>query len=97
MPYSSCGVTSSLVSHVNASDYGITPATADCGPLIANLPKYTEVWFGPGQYTFQTYPTQSAFSNVFYRGRSTIWYCTGSLTPNFDKTKIAFSWVYTGS
>jgi hypothetical protein len=82
------------IRRVAASAYGITTATADCGPLIAKLPKYTEVWFAPGIYTFATYPTQEAFSNVFYRGNTTVWRCTGSLLPDFDLTKIAFNWVY---
>jgi hypothetical protein len=85
-----------LVRQVSAEAYGITTSTPDCGPLIQNLPKYTEVWFGPGVYTFQTYPTQAAFSNVFYRGYETIWECTGSLGADYTVlNNFAFNWIYT--
>jgi hypothetical protein len=77
---------------VDSSAYGITPATADCGPLIAKIPKYVEVWFSPGTYTFKTYPTQKDFSNVFYRSTGAIWKCV-TPKPDWDPTPV-FNWIY---
>lgn len=76
----------------DAADYGITPTTSDCGPLIARLPKYTEIWFAPGTYTFQSYPTKADFSNVFYRSHGAIWQC---VTPKADwDPSPVFNWSY---
>jgi hypothetical protein len=80
--------------HFQAAWAGIFPSNADNGALISRVPKYSECWFQAGVYTFATYPSQNDFSNVFWRGFSYAFYCTGLLTPDFDQTKIAFDWTY---
>lgn len=76
--------------------WGFTPASSDTGPLFAKIPFYTYTHFGPGIYTFLTYPTQAAFSAKFYRGSSTIWNCVGTIGTGtaFTLTDVAFDWVW---
>jgi hypothetical protein len=76
---------------------GMFTTTADIGPLFKNVPSYCECWFEPGVYTVDVYPSLSDFSNVFWRGNSTLWNCIGQIGngTQFDITQIAFQWVYT--
>jgi hypothetical protein len=75
---------------INARDYGITPDTADCGPLIASLPTFVEVWFETGTYTFLTSPTLSQWANRTYRGLATTWNSV-SVSPGVPYTNITSS------
>jgi hypothetical protein len=82
--------------NVQAAWYGITPATTDIGPYFALFPQYRYIWFQPGAYTVQTYPTETQFNNKFYRGVSTIWRCAGSLAGSLSTGDLlpAFTWSF---
>ncbi len=83
--------------HFQAAWAGILVSNADNGSLMENVPRFCECWFKSGIYQFITYPSQSAFSNVLWRGVDTIWNCTGTIGSGsaFSLTDIAFNWDWT--
>lgn len=93
---------------------GIFASNADNGPLIGRVPKYTTCTLpvadtlnpntlaNTNALTFQTFPTNEQFSNVKWRGFSTVFSAAGSLgdaqplsVPQLNQ--VAFDWCYVPS
>lgn len=72
---------------------GIFTTTPDIAVLIPLVPKFCFCHFPPGTFTVNSNIPQANFSNVFWRGISTIWSVT-KVNTAFDVTKVILNWTY---